>query len=66
VTEFIRWAVMLLIVCLAISMVNGAMRASTLTGVVRESMRSLVALAGGLALLIAVVEVVLLVVQQNA
>jgi len=65
VSDFLRWATMLLIVCLAISLVNGAMRASTRDGVIRESMRSLVALAGGLALLVAVIEAVLLVVQQR-
>ena len=59
------WAVLLLVVCASISTVVGAMRASSLHGIVRESLRHLVGLVGGFALLIAVIEAVLLVVQQN-
>ncbi len=54
---------LLLLVVLAISMVQGATRASSLNGVVRESLRGFVSLAGGLAILVVCVELVLLVVQ---
>jgi hypothetical protein len=54
-----------LLVCLAVSLVNGATRASNLNGCVRESLKSFVSLAGGLCLLVAAVELLLLVVQQQ-
>ena len=56
---------LLLVVVLAISMVQGATRASTRDGVVRESLRGFVGLGGGLALLVVCVELVLLVVQSD-
>lgn len=61
---FVRVTLLLLVV-LAISMVHGATRASTRDGVVRESLKSFVSLAGGLALLVACVQLVLLVVQAD-
>ncbi len=54
-----------LIVCMAVSMVIGAMRATSLHGVVRESLKSFVALAGGIALLVVCVELVLSVAQAQ-
>ena len=56
---------LLMVVVLAISMVQGATRASTRDGVVREALRSFVGLGGGLALLVVCVELVLLVVQGD-
>ncbi len=56
---------LLLLVVLAISMVQGASRASTRDGVIRESLKGFVGLAGGLTLLVICVELVLLVVQAD-
>ena len=56
---------LLLVVVMAIAMVQGASRASTCDGVVRESLKGFVGLAGGLALLVVCVELVLLVVQAD-
>ncbi len=63
--ELMRAAVLLLIVCLAVSMVVGASRASSLEGVVRESLKSLVGLGGGLIVLIVCVELILSVAQAR-
>lgn len=63
--QFTTSVTLLLVVVLAISMVQGATRASTRDGVVRESLRSFVGLAGGLALLVVCVQLVLLVVQSD-
>ena len=52
-----------LVACLAVAMVTGAGRASTLSGVVRETLKSFVSLAGGIALLCAGVHAVLSIVQ---
>ncbi len=52
-----------LIVCLAVGMVTGASRASTLEGVLRESLKSFVALAGGIVLLCLAIHALLLVAQ---
>jgi hypothetical protein len=51
------------IVCLAIGMVTGAMRATTLPGVLRETLKHFVALAGGIALLAAMILLLTLVAQ---
>ena len=56
---------LMLVVVLAISMVQGASRASTLDGVVRESLKGFVSLAGGLGLLVLCVQLVLMVVQAD-
>jgi hypothetical protein len=56
---------LLLVVVLAIAMVQGASRASSRDGVIRESLKGFVSLAGGLALLVVCVELVLLVVQAD-
>ena len=56
---------LLLLVVLAISMVQGASRASSRDGVIRESLKGFVSLAGGLALLVVCVQLVLLVVQAD-
>jgi len=56
---------LLLVVVLAIAMVQGATRASSRDGVLRESLKGFVSLAGGLALLVVCVELVLLVVQSD-
>ena len=63
--QFTTSVTLLLVVVLAISMVQGATRASTRDDVVRESLRSFVGLAGGLALLVVCVQLVLLVVQSD-
>ncbi len=63
--QFTTSVTLLLVVVLAISMVQGATRASSRDGVVRESLRSFVGLAGGLALLVVCVQLVLLVVQSD-
>jgi hypothetical protein len=63
--QLVSRVTLLLIVVLSISMVQGATRSSTRDGVVRESLRSFVGLAGGLALLVVCVELVLLVVQSD-
>ena len=63
--QFVTRVTLLLVVVLAISMVQGATRASSRDGVVRESLRSFVGLAGGLTLLVVCVELVLLVVQGD-
>ncbi len=52
-----------LVVTLAVGMVTGACRATSLEGVLRESLRSFVALAGGIILLCVGLHLVLLVVQ---
>jgi hypothetical protein len=57
--------VLLLLVCLAVSLVVGASRASSLEGVVRESLKSLVGLAGGMLVLIVCVELILSVAQAR-
>ncbi len=62
---FVTWATFLAVALLAIAMVQAATRASTRDGVLREALRGFVALAGGFALLIACVELVLLVVQSQ-
>jgi hypothetical protein len=41
-----------LAICLAVGMVSGATRASTLVGVTRRTLRNFVGLAGGIALLV--------------
>ena len=56
---------LLLVVVLAIAMVQGASRASSRDGVIRESLKGFVSLAGGLALLVVCVELILLVVQAD-
>lgn len=52
-----------LVACLAIAMVTGAIRATTLHDVVRETLKSFVSLAGGIALLVVASLLVLSVVQ---
>ena len=52
-----------LLVCLAVGMVNGAIRATSLSGVTRETLKSFVALAGGIVLLCLGVYLVSLVAQ---
>ena len=63
--QLVTRVALLLVVVLAISMVHGACRASTRDGVVRESLKGFVSLAGGLALLVVCVQLVLLVVQAD-
>ena len=63
--QLVTRVALLLVVVLAISMVQGATRASTRDGVVRESLKGFVSLAGGLALLVVCVQLVLLVVQAD-
>ena len=63
--ELMRTVVLLLVVCLAVSMVVGASRSSTLEGVLRESLKSLGGLAGGLFVLIVCVELILSVAQAR-
>lgn len=62
--EFLPRLVFFLVACLAVGMVNGASRASTLDGVLRETLRSFVALTGGIVLLCAAAHLLLLVTQS--
>lgn len=52
-----------LVVTLAVSMVIGAIRATSLQGVLRETLRSFVALSGGMVLLVIALQLLLSVVQ---
>lgn len=52
-----------LIACLGVGMVVGASRASSLPGVTRESLKSFVSLAGGIALLCVALQLVQAIVQ---
>ncbi len=52
-----------LVAAFAVGMVTGASRASTLEGVLRESLRSFVALAGGIVLLCLALHLILVVAQ---
>lgn len=56
-------ALLFLVVTLSVGMVTGACRATSLHGVLRESLRSFAALAGGIVLLCVALHLVLLVVQ---
>ncbi len=49
--------------CLAVGMVTGATRASTMRGVLRESLKAFVSLAGGIVLLCVALQLLLSVVQ---
>ena len=49
--------------CLAIAMVTGAIRAGSASGVVRETLKSFVSLAGGIVLLVVASMLVLSVIQ---
>ena len=56
-------AVLFLLVTLAVAMVMGATRGTSLDGVLRETLRSFVALAGGIVLLCVAIHLILLVAQ---
>ncbi len=56
-------AVQFLAACLGVGMVTGASRASTFSGVTRESLKAFVSLVGGLALLCVAVWLVCLIAQ---
>jgi hypothetical protein len=55
--------VFFLLACLGVGMVTGASRATSLAGVTRESLKSFVGLAGGIALLCIALQLVQAIVQ---
>lgn len=61
--ELIGRAAQGLVVTLSVSMVIGAIRATSLQSVLRETLRSFVALSGGLLLLVVALQLLLSVVQ---
>jgi hypothetical protein len=61
--ELVGRAAQGLVVTLSVSMVIGAIRATSLNGVLRETLRSFVALTGGLVLLIIALHLLLSIVQ---
>jgi len=61
--DLLQTLIFFLVVCFSVGMVTGASRASTLEGVLRESLKSFVALAGGIVVLCAAVQLLLLVAQ---
>jgi hypothetical protein len=58
-------ALLFLVVTLAVGMVTGACRATSLEGVLRESLRSFAALSGGIVLLCVALQLILIVVQSG-
>jgi hypothetical protein len=63
VSELANHTLFFLIVTLCVGMVIGATRGTSLNGVLREALRSFVALAGGLILIVVAVHLLLAVVQ---